>query len=241
MIVSIMQPAYLPWLGYFDRIGRADLHVVLDHVQLEKRGFTRRNRVRTPEGWSWLSVPVLTKGRSREVGIDALEIADDSDWARKHRETIRRCYSGAAYFDEHFPALSAILDRRWERLVDLTGAIADWQLGTFGIGTPHVASSAFGIASSKGELILDLCRAVGATTYLSGPFGRDYLDEERFAGAGIAVAYHDYVHPVYEQRHAGFEPFMAAIDLLFEQGPASAAILRSGSTNGGATRETAAA
>ena len=225
MIVSIMQPAYLPWLGYFDRIARADLHVVLDHVRIEKRGFTRRNRVRTPEGWGWLSVPVLTKGRSREVGIDELRIANDSDWARKHRETIRRCYSGAAYFDEYFPTLSGLLDRKWDRLVELCGAVADWQLGAFGIGTPHVLSSSFGLASTKGELILDLCREVGATTYLSGPFGRDYLVEERFTEAGIAIVYHDYEHPVYPQRFAGFEPYMAAIDLLFEHGPASAATI----------------
>ncbi|MFH0823907.1 MAG: WbqC family protein, partial [Pseudomonadota bacterium] len=101
MIVSINQPAYLPWLGYFHRIARSDLHIVLDHVQFEKHGFIHRNRVKSAMGWCWLTVPVRTGGRFGNISIKTAEIDNTRDWARKHRMTLEQSYGNAPYFNEH--------------------------------------------------------------------------------------------------------------------------------------------
>jgi hypothetical protein len=218
MIVSINQPAYLPWLGYFHRIAVSDLHIVLDHVQFEKNSFSNRNKVRTRAGWCWLTVPLQTKGKFGDLALNEVRIAD-TDWARRHWETIRQNYAKAPFFREHRAALEGFYARPWERLADLARETTAYQLDALGIRTPLRFSSEMGVGGRKDELVLNLCKAVGASVYLSGPLGRDYLRPELFAEAGIQVAYHDYGHPVYPQCHPGFEPYMAALDLLLNCGP----------------------
>ena len=226
MIVSINQPAYLPWLGYFHRIAVSDLHIVLDHVQFEKNSFTNRNKVRTREGWCYLTVPVKTKGRFGDLPIHRLEIANETPWAKKHWDGLRFNYAKAPHFARHAPFLEAVYARRWDYLMDLMRETNAYFLDAFGIKTPLLFSSQMGVEGAKDMLVLNLCRAAGATTYLSGPLGRDYLREERFAEAGIAVRYDDYEHPVYPQAFPGFEPRMAALDLLLNRGPDSPATLK---------------
>jgi hypothetical protein len=213
VIVSINQPAYLPWLGYFHRILRSDLHIVLDHVQFEKNSFTNRNKVRTRDGWTWLSVPVQTKGRFGDVAIDRLAIANERPWARKHWDTLRFNYQRAAHFEPAF--WEDAYARPWERLAELQRVTTGHQLQALGIATPLASSAELGAGGAKDALVLNLCRAAGATVYLSGPLGRDYLVPERFAAAGIELRFHDYAPPRYEQAHPGFEPYMAAVDALF--------------------------
>lgn len=217
MIVSINQPAYLPWLGYFDRIARSDLHIVLDHVQFEKNSFTNRNRIRTRPGWCWLTLPVKTKGRFGNLPICELELADER-WQHKHFSTLRQVYARAACFADYQRELSQIYQRPWRLFNQLVREMTARQLEWFGISTPLLFSSDMRPSGRKAELILDLCRAVGADQYLSGPLGRDYLAADRFAEAGIKVRFHDYHHPRYPQAYPGFEPRMAALDLLLNCG-----------------------
>jgi hypothetical protein len=231
VIVTIMQPAYLPWLGYFHRVALSDRFIVLDHVQIDKSsktGFAHRNKVRTKDGWCWLTVPLKTKGQHGQLYLNRLDIANDQPWAARHWATLRHCYSGSPFFAEHAPALERIYTRPWERLVDLCRELTGYQLGAFGIDTPVQYSSDMDVPGAKDELILNLCRGAGATTYISGPFGRDYLNAEQFARAGIHVIYHDYHHPTYSQVYPGFEPCMAALDLLCNCGPGSREILGQG-------------
>lgn len=231
MIVTIMQPAYLPWLGFFHRIDSSDLFIVLDHVQMDKNSktkFANRNKIRTADGWAWLTVPVRTRGLHGRLNINELEITDDQRWGEKHWAGIAMNYRKTPHFKEHAAFFEEVYTRDWVRLVDLTEKITGYLLQAFGIRTPLKYSSTMGEMGSKDELILNLCREAGAKTYVSGPFGRDYLDENRFAGAGIRLVYHDYAHPVYPQAYPGFEPCMSAIDLLFNCGPKSLDILRSG-------------
>jgi hypothetical protein len=229
MIVSIMQPAYLPWLGYFHRILSSDLHVVLDHVQLDtnsKTRFTNRNKVRTPEGWTWLTVPLLTKGKRGSLEIDKLETDEASRWREKHWRSLVHCYSRSAHFAEHAPFFEAMYGRPWPLLRDVMRESTDYLLRRgFGIETPFRYSSEMKLEARKDDLILDICVAVGATSYLSGPFGRDYLDASKFRTAGIELRFHDYRHPEYRQAFEGFEPFMSAVDLVFNHGPDSKALL----------------
>ena len=225
MIVSINQPAYLPWLGYFHRVAASDRHVVLDSVQFEKNSFTNRNRIRTREGSTWLTVPVSTKGRFGDLVIRDLEIADDPRWATKHWATLEASYRKAPYFAAHAPFFEDTYHRPWKKLNDLAAHITAYLLEAFGIATPLVTSTDLGVGGAKDELVLNLCQATGATVYLSGPLGRDYLRPELFEAAGIEVRFDDYRHPEYRQAHPGFEPAMAAVDLLFNYGPASREVL----------------
>jgi hypothetical protein len=225
MIVSINQPAYLPWLGYFHRIAISDLHIVLDHVQFEKNSFTNRNKVRTSQGSTWLTVPVRTSGRFGELRIDDLEISNDRRWSQKHWDTLRLNYAHAPHFATYQAFFARLYEKRWEHLMPLMCEINRCLLAEFGIRTTIIASSEMGATGYKDELVLNLCRAVGATTYLSGPLGKNYLREHLFAEAGIRVTYHDYRHPTYRQAHPGFESHMAAVDLLFNCGGESASIM----------------
>jgi hypothetical protein len=226
--VSINQPAYLPWLGYFHRIAISDAHIVLDHVQLEKNSFTNRNKIRTREGWCWLTVPVQTAGKFGDLPIKEVEIANQKLWAPKHWQTLRLNYSKAPFFDQHATFFEGIYARRWEKLGELVREITGYLLDAFGIGTKLYFSSQMAASGKKDELVLNLCRELGATVYLSGPLGRNYLREELFSHGQIALRYDDYRHPVYAQVYPGFEPFMAAIDLLFNCGPASLEIMMKG-------------
>lgn len=225
MIVSINQPAYLPWLGYFHRIAVSDAHIVLDHVQFEKNSFTNRNKIRTADGWCWLTVPVKTAGKFGDLSIHEIEIADEKKWAQKHWQALRLNYSKAPFFAQHAGFFEGTYSRSWPRLNDLMQEITGYLLGAFGIRTKLYFSSQMNVSGKKDELVLNLCRELKATAYLSGPLGRDYLREELFRDHGIAVRYDDYHHPTYKQAYPGFEPYMAAIDLLFNAGPASLDII----------------
>jgi WbqC-like protein family len=226
MIVSIHQPAYLPWLGYFDRVVGSDVHVVLDNVQFEKNSFINRNKVRTHQGWCWLTVPIKTAGRFGKLSISDLEIADEKPWAAKHWNTVRLSYSKAPFFQEHARFFEDSYSRRWTRLADLLEATTDYLFNAFGIATKRYLASQLKVGGKKDELVVNICRELGATVYLSGPLGRNYLREELFQEHGIAVQYHDYRHPKYPQIYPDFQPYMSALDLLFNVGPRSLEIMR---------------
>lgn len=225
MILSINQPAYLPWLGYFHRIAASDVHIVLDHVQFEKNSFTNRNKIRTQTGWCWLTVPVKTAGKFGDLRINEIEILNEKKWAVKHWQTVKMNYSKAQFFGSYEAFFEGIYSRHWQRLGELTREMTQYFLEAFGIARKLQFSSEMKVSGKKDELILNLCREVGATTYLSGPLGRNYLREELFTEQGIAVRYDDYHHPTYTQAYPGFEPYMAAIDLLFNAGPQSLEIM----------------
>jgi hypothetical protein len=229
MIVSINQPAYFPWLGYFHRIAASDLHVVLDHVQFEKNSFTNRNKIRTGDGSGWLTVPLKTKGRFGQLNINAVEIDNHQSWREKHWRTIRQNYGKSPHFAAHAAFFESVYQREWTLLADLCREITGYLLKCFGITTPLEYSSKMEPRETKSALVLELCQKAGAKIYLSGSMGGDYLDECAFAAAEIKIIYQDFKHPRYEQFHRNdFEPFMAAIDLLFNCGPQACAILVEG-------------
>ncbi|MBU1564935.1 MAG: WbqC family protein [Proteobacteria bacterium] len=220
MILSINQPAYLPWIGYFERIAMSDMHVVLDHVQFEKNSMLNRNRLRTATGWSWITVPVKTKGKFGNLPICDVEVADP-EICLKHIKSIQANYGRAEYFNAKSVALFDILRRSWDRLIDLTGSVNELLLKELEIETELVCSSNYTWESTKGNLVLEICRHFGATEYISGPFGRNYLDLEAFAKVGVKVRFHDFQIKEYAQCFYGFEPYMSAIDLIINCGESS--------------------
>jgi hypothetical protein len=227
MIVSINQPAYLPWLGYFDRIARSDLHIVLDHVQFEKNSMVNRNRIRTAAGVQMLTVPVRTAGRFGNLPINELEISGSGQWARKHWQALRQGYAKAAHFGTHADFFAQAYSDTWPTLHALTRRLTSHLLDALGIGARILYSSDLPVREKKQDLVLGLCRHVGATTYISGALGRNYLEPRQFEAAGIELLFQDYRHPVYPQCHPGFESHLSVIDLLFNCGPESRAILLS--------------
>ena len=225
MIVSINQPAYLPWLGYFDRIEVSDLHVVLDHVQFEKNSFVNRNRILGPAGPMWLTVPVRTKGQFGAVPISEIAVASDQRWQRKHLLSLRQAYSRAPFFERCEPVFAGWYDREWPTLIELLSTTTDFLRSELDICTPTVSSSTLGLTKRKSELVLEICRKVGASVYLSGPLGRGYLQEEEFRSRGIHIRYHDFEMPRYRQGGHDFVSGLSIVDLLVHAGPDGARAL----------------
>jgi hypothetical protein len=226
VIVSIAQPAYWMWCGLVRRIACSDVHVVLDNVDHSHGSFTNRNRIRTREGWRWLTVPLRAGGSYAGKPIRTLPVDAAANWRSKHLTSLEHAYARAPYFAPHHAALRALYERDYETIAEVCAATTALTLEAFGVATPLRSSTDMGVTRTKSELVLEICTALGATTYLSGPFGRDYLDLDAFARRDIAVTFDDFAHPVYPQSAGGpFEPNMAAIDLLFNCGPGARAVL----------------
>jgi WbqC-like protein family len=220
----ILQPGYLPWLGYFDLLHKADVFVHYDDVQFDKHGWRNRNRVKGPKGAVWLSVPVLHSGRS-EQSIHDVEIDNRHSWRRKHLSTVGQFYARAPFIESVLPRLQDILERPWPRLVELDLALIAWLAAELGITTPCHRASELGISGDRNERLINLCRHFGATRYLSGNAALDYLDVTRFTAADIEVAWHDYAHPTYTQLHGAFVPYLSVLDLILNVGRDALAVL----------------
>jgi len=223
--LAVLQPGYLPWLGFFDQMRRSDLFVYYDDVQYDKNGWRNRNRVKSPGGPHWLTVPVRHTGlgwpRIVDIEIDAM-----GPWAREHVGTIRQFYRRAPYLKAYVEELEGVLDRPWERLVDLDLAVVELMRGWLDVRTPALRASDLGIQGERSERLVRLCLHFGATRYLSGAAARSYLDVGLFARRGIEVEWQDYVHPLYPQLHGEFVPYLSALDLVLNCGDGSGAILR---------------
>lgn len=230
MILTAHQPNYLPYLGFFDKVARADRFLVVDNVQFVKRGpfgWMHRNRIRTnsPRGWDWLSVPVLTKGRYTQRIRDA-EIDPSVPWARKHWKAIEWNYRRAPHFREYAEPFRALYARPWKWFCEMTCAFLELLLDLFGLGRRLERTTDLGIEGQSTELVLAMCRTTGAETYLSGVHGRDYLDREAFTRAGVRLVFQEFRCPVYPQCWPGeFVPNLSAVDLLFNCGPESRKVL----------------
>jgi len=227
MVVTIHQPEHLPWLGFFDKVRQADVFVMLDHVQYRRRYFQNRNRISTTQGSIWLTVPVLVKGKYDQL-INQVRIDNEGHprWKQKCWHSIAHSYTKTAYFSHHADFFEDLYKKEWDRLVGLNESIIRYLLKALGIKVTIVQSSTLHVTQEKGDLILEICKKLGAETYLSGISGKDYLDVERFAEQGIQLKFQEFHHPIYQQLHEPFQPCMSAIDLLFNYGPASLDIIK---------------
>lgn len=216
MIIGIHQPAYLPWLGYFDRIRKVDLFIYLDTVQFQKGSFQNRNKILTRNGPVWLTIPVETSRKLYSTTLNDLKIDESQRWQSKHLSTLRMSYSNAPLFGEIYPRLEPFYQRPWFRLSDLCWEMLLEFNKILGINTPIVRASEMpAVEGKKSDLILNLCRAVGATQYLSGSQGKDYLDMGSFLAAGIDVEFQSFVPEPYPQQSAEFVPALGVVDYLF--------------------------
>lgn len=220
MKVVILQPGYLPWLGFFDQMNWADIFVIYDDVQYTKRDWRSRNRIKTPDGIQWLTVPVYTKQRRTQL-INEVKINFDSDWQRSHVHAIKYNYSKAAYFEKYFPALEKILTTKYEYLIDLNMAVILYLQDVLRINADILRSNDLRVNGKGTERLVNICLKIGATEYLTGDAANQYLDTKAFIESGIKVAFHNYKHPIYPQLWNAFIPYLSVIDLLFNCGPRS--------------------
>jgi hypothetical protein len=224
MRVVILQPGYLPWLGFFDQLRQSDVFVFYDDVQFDRRGWRHRNRIKSAAGVRWLTVPVLKKGRYTQTIRDT-RIDTASPWQRKHLKSLEMSYRRAPYFDRYFPELADVIERRWTFLLDLDVAIVQLIAGWIGLQRETRLSSDLGIGGRATQRLCDICEVLGATEYLSGDAANAYLDGSIFAARGIQLRYHHYDHPTYRQLFEPFVSHLSVVDLLLNHGPDSLAIL----------------
>lgn len=219
MIVTIHQPEHLPWLGYFHKMARADLHVFLDNVQYRKNYYQNRNQILTYQGPTWLTVPVKHRGHMSST-LREMEISGPPNWRKKYWRTLELAYKKHPYFHRYAPFFEELLATERTYLVDLNYAIIQYLAQELDVHPQFVKASDLGVAGSSSELLLEICVKLGATVYLSGPSGRDYLDLDLFRRHGIRVEFHQFTHPVYPQYgRTDFTPRLSVIDLLSNVGP----------------------
>jgi hypothetical protein len=216
--IAIVQSSYIPWKGYFDLIRSVDAFILLDDVQFTRRDWRSRNQIKTRDGLAWLSIPVQTRGRYTQLIQETM--TSDSEWARRHWQTLRANYAKTPHFDRYAARLQALYEHPSARLSEINHAFITAICGTLGITTPITWSSDYHARQTRNERLIDLCRAIGGTEYLSGPSARHYLDDAAFEAAGIGVQFADYSgYPEYPQPHGPFEHHVSVLDLLFCTGP----------------------
>ena len=227
--VAIMQPTFLPWIGYFALIDRVDEFIFLDNVAFDHRSWQQRNQIKTPSGAAWLSVPVQTKGQSGQLIKDVAIQYESGNPFDKIAKTIHHNYSKTPFYAKYAPPLMEIFARKPQNLKDLNIGIIEVFCGFIGIRKNFYESSAMKAQGTKADLLAEICEERGASAYISPPGSKAYLDaSDAFKEKGIPVLYHEYNHPPYSQLYGDFLPYMSIIDLLFNEGERSAHILKSG-------------
>jgi hypothetical protein len=219
MVLAAHQPNYLPWLGFFHKMARCDVFVLLDSVQYARRSYTARCLVKHPDGKKhWLSVPVLKTGRYGQR-ISEVELHRHEPWQHDHRRTLEACYSRAPYFAGQRWLLELAYDRQWDSLCEMNSALIVEFAKRLNLGPRIVKLSDLGIVAHSTELLIAICRQLGADAYRSGPSGKKYLDQEKFSNAGIRLDVFQYWPRPYPQLWGDFVPGLSAIDMLFNCGP----------------------
>lgn len=228
--VAITQPTFLSWAGWFDLADQVDLVIVLDDVAFAKRSWQQRNRLRTPEGLSYVTVPVRSAGRRSQLIVDT-ELVED-DFLDRLIRTVSTNYARAPHFARYFTEFCTVLRQSGEtgKLVTLNCGLIDWFAVQLGITTPRIRASELAVDGKRGARLANLCEHVGAKRYISPAGAEEYLLEDRaeFDSRGIVVELQVYEHPTYKQCFEPFIPYASALDLLLNEGDSAGAIMRTG-------------
>lgn len=225
MILTAHQSQFFAgYPGYLSKIDEADLYVYMDLVDYSHNDFINRNRIRTKEGWQWLTVPVKHKGETKK--INEIEIDNTKPWRKKHIKSIEQCYSRAPHFQKYIKPIKAIYEKEWQYLSEFNLFCLVTVLKELQIDTPMIRMSANSFKGEKSELILDMCLQTGADWFIFGTNGKDYVKPKLFYDCGIEIEFQEYQQISYKQCYNGWEPYMGTIDLLFNCGPDSLDVIR---------------
>jgi len=217
--VAILQSNYIPWKGYFDLIRRVDEFILYDDAQYTRRDWRNRNKIKTSAGARWLTIPVEVAGRYRQA-IRETAVADPA-WAANHWNAITHSYARAPYFSLYRKRIEELYRSCTEQMLSqVNRRFLDALCEMLGIQTRISSSAEYRLVEGKTERLVEICRQVGATRYVSGPAARAYIDESQFAAAGLQLSWMDYSgYPEYRQLHPPFDHAVSVIDLLFNEGP----------------------
>jgi len=218
MILSIHQPSYWPWFGLLDKMAKCDVFVILDHVQLNKDSYQRRNIFSAHGKQAYLTIPIHY---NLGVKINEAKIRD-VEFSAKHYRVLKDWYGKHPFFSDIDRWIRPIYDRRYEYLKDIVLQTMYASLEAFGITCRIVLSSDLQVLGVKSELVLNICKALDADVYLSGKGAREYFNDEHyqsFKEAKIELMFQKFEHPQYPQYHAGeFIPGLGCLDYLFNCG-----------------------
>ena len=223
MIVSIHQPNFLPWMGFFYKIVQCDVFVLLDSVQFTKNSFINRNKIKTSQGVQWLTVPV-----SVEFGqmIEEVRINNEFDWRKKHLKTLQMNYARSEFFEEVFNALQEVyFSENFSYLSNLNVRLIEYVMSYLDIEAEVLKASEMDIGGKAEELLINIVKKVGGDVYLSGAGGSKYQNEAEFKDKGIELRYSVFEHPIYKQLWGDFVTNLSVLDILFNCGKYSRKII----------------
>jgi hypothetical protein len=225
MIVSASQPYFAPFPGFFYKAHLADVLVLLDAVQFP-RGTTwiTRNRFKNDQGTLWMTIPVKKKGLGLQ-NINAVRIYHEGHWARKHQASLENAYANAPYFADHINFLKKLFSKKFEKLIDLNLEIIRYLIKCLNIDTKVVLLSELGVQTRGHQLLIDICRVMGASCYLAQSPAQKYLKPDLFREAEIELKYFKLPELIYPQLWGSFIPNLSALDLVFNCGPKSSELL----------------
>lgn len=216
--LSIIQPSYLPWLGYFDQIKRSDYFIFYDDVQYDKNGWRNRNKIKLNSKIQWLTVPVVTKNRFGQLIMD-VQIHDQKDWRRQHLKMLHHAYSKSKNYDFLFTLLEEGYKFDTNNLSDLNIFFINIFLAALEIKTKVYKSSEILNDGNKNSRLVNFCLNLGVNEYLTGDSASEYLDIELFKQHSINITYQKYNHPEYKQLgDSKFSPYLSIVDLLANEG-----------------------
>lgn len=213
--IAILQSNYIPWKGYFDLIAAVDEFILYDDVQFTKNDWRNRNKIKTPKGTEWISIPV---GQNINRRIRDVELPEGR-WQQKHWKMLESNYRQAPHFREIAAVFEPYYRRRYTHLSTLNRELIEAVCAFLGIATSIRNSWDYVPIDGRTERLVDLCRQAGGTEYVSGPAAKDYMDESAFAAGGVKLTWFDYAgYPEYSQRWGAFTHFVSILDLLFNCG-----------------------
>lgn len=217
MILSGHQPNYWPYPGLIGKIMKSDCFVYVTKVQFEKKSWQKRNRVRTKEGWTYIQVPTITKGKMEQNICDVL-INNKELWREKNYKTISLLYSKAPYFKEYNDFLVDLYTKKWERLVDIDIYIMNYLIKLLNVNTEILYDKNYEFNGKKTDLLVDMCKQTNCDIYLSNKGSAAYVDISCFANAGLKHQYINYIGQPYKQQFSGFEEGLSILDMLMNCG-----------------------
>lgn len=215
MIVSIHQPDYIPWLGYFYKMAHSDVFVYLDDAQFSNEAGQNFNWIKTSQGKYQMHIPVEYHFKDL---INTVRTKDELKWKQKHLRTIEMNYKRGKFFDEIYPGYKEIFERPYNNISEFNIAINNYIADGFGLHPKFIVNSSLDIKTFREQRIIDICKILGADEYLSGNGARAYQTEQHFADAGLKLAYLDYKPIEYEQLWHEFLPCMSVLDYIFNCG-----------------------
>jgi hypothetical protein len=223
--IGILQPSYLPWLGFFEQIYRSDVFVIYDDVQYDKDGWRNRNRIKTPNGIQWLTVPVHIKFEDKPL-IYEVKIDNSTNWRIKHLRSIKQNYSKAPFYKNYIDIFEEAYSQEWEYLIDINMYFILKLVEALGMKDKKIVRSSFlNIKGDRIQRLVNLCKLFNANLFYEGSAGKNYINVQDFAKHGIKVEFQDYKHPIYNQLYGDFISHLSIIDLLFNHGDKSLSIL----------------